>query len=228
MPFDQAPITSVRVAPTDAAELFVWWTSTAPEGTVYQVYLDRRLTWSGTERSVTLPYPLEQVSIDVGAVDPGEARTDLSATLPAAPADRVLLSWTGGTYLDPASPPAEYRIYASPAPGEPVSYDEPVAVVAAAPGGVVADGYGMGGYGAGGYGHAASYYQWRSGPLAAGDWLFVVVPADELGNEGDPTAEAEVTIEAPPGPPAIGEDGQRLRYEYDDTTGIATLSWLAP
>jgi hypothetical protein len=223
MPFDQSSILDV----TDGlrgADLAVSWVSTAPAGTTFQVYLDRRLVWHGTARSCVVPYPGGAVRVDVGAVLPSEATTDFSGSLPSAPNDRVTLTWEGGTYLDEDI--SGFRVYMSPQAGAAVDLTTPVAVIAAYTAGQITDGYGEGGYGDGGYGRSASNYSWTSGHLASGAWGFDVQAFDQAGNVST-VATASATVIAPPGPPARDAAGRRLTYTYDPVTHTVTLHWLA-
>lgn len=245
MPFDASSITEAT-ATRDGAELLVRWTSTAPAGSMFQLYTRGRLVWHGTTRSVVLPLPPAGATwrFDVGVVDPAEALADLSATLPAPPGggDRVTLRWSGGSYLSPDL--AGFRVYHGPSGGGTGAagygvggygasgygvggYDRPAETVAAYSQGVATDGYGTGGYGMGGYGTGAGSYAWTSRPLAGGDWSFAVLPFDRAGNKGEATT-ATATIAAPPGPPAANALGRRLTLNYDPTTHIATLAWLPP
>ena len=116
MPFDQSTITEVKPPVWDGSALHLEWTSTAPAGTVFQVYVARALTWHGTARWVAIPMPSSQVRIDIGAVGPGEETTDFSAVLPGAPGDRAHLSWLGGSYLDPSGNDdvAGFTVYGEP------------------------------------------------------------------------------------------------------------------
>jgi len=199
MPFDNSPIADVLPRRADA-ELSVSWSSTAPAGTVYQVYLNRVLAWHGTRRYCVLPHPTARARIDVGAVLAAEARTDFSASLPSVPGggQRITLAWVGGSYLGGSI--EGFRVYLGLAPGGAVSYARPVATISAYTGHVTTDGYGLGGYNLGVYGLAASNYTWTSGPLAPGTWNTAVVPFDTAGNDGA-IQTAAVTLAGPPGPP---------------------------
>ena len=127
MPFDQSTITEVKPPVWDGSALHLEWTSTAPAGTVFQVYVGRALAWHGTGRWVAIPMPSSRVRIDIGAVGPGEETTDFSAVLPAAPSDRAQLSWLGGSYLDPTGNDdvAGFWVYGEPVPGRRDRLDQP-------------------------------------------------------------------------------------------------------
>jgi hypothetical protein len=215
MGFSQSPILDVTATRRDA-DLAVAWRSSAPAGSVYQVYLGGRLAWHGTRASCHVPYPRTPVQVEVGVVPASEETADHSASLPAAPGGgrRVTLTWAGGTYLDPAI--AGYHVYSGAAPGGAVSYASPVGTVAAYSAGLATDGYGMGGYGAGGYGAAAARYSWTSPPLEPGSWDFAVVPFDSAGNEGA-LRTTSAAVAGPPRPPARGSDGKRVRYTLGRT-----------
>lgn len=79
-----------------AEEFYVSWTSSAPLGTVFQVYVDRRLTWFGKTRFCHAPIPAgssrRNVWIEVGTVDSAEQTTDFSASLtgPGGTGDRTI------------------------------------------------------------------------------------------------------------------------------------------
>lgn len=224
MAFDQASITEVR-AYRDGPELVVEWTSTAPEGTWFQVYDGAKLRKTTTARRVHIPVPKARASLHVGTVDAAEAALDLSDSLPSTPPDRVRLDWSGGTFLDPDI--AGFRVYGSPSPGDAVDYDSALADVPAYTMGVATDGYGVGGWNQGVYGHAAASYSWTSPPLANGDWTFAVVPYNVAGNEAASPVEVTETVVGAPKAPAANSSGKRLTYSYNSTTHVATLSWLA-
>jgi hypothetical protein len=228
MPFDQSSITEVLPPVWDASTLQIEWISTAPLGTVFQVYINRVLTWHGTTRWVAITMPKSQVRIDIGAVLPSEATTDFSALLPEAPSPYALLSWLGGSYLDPTGNDdvAGFRIYGASSPGGSIDMTAPLAEITAYPGGIITDGFGLGGFGKGGFGKAASNYSWTSGYLDCGVWSFAVVSVDAAGNAGAP-AVTSVTISAPPRPPAAFADDSRLKYTYSQTTQTVTLYWQA-
>lgn len=224
--FNQSTITEVKSPVWDGSALLLEWVSTAPDGTVFQVYVDRALAWHGTARWVTLPMPSTRARVDVGAVGPGEETTDFSSSLPAAPALRARLSWLGGSYLDATGNDdvAGFRIFGEPAPGAGVDYAKPIDQIAAYPGGLIADGFGLGGFGQGGLGRSASSYAWTSPALGSGTWTFAVASFDAAGNLGVPSLTS-VPISAPPRPPAAYPDGTRLRLSYDPATRKATLTW---
>jgi hypothetical protein len=228
VPFDQSSITEVKPPVWDGSALHLEWVSSAPAGTVYQVYLSRALVWHGTCTWVAIPMPSCMVRIDVGTVGPGEESTDFSSLLPAAPLDRARLSWLGGSYLDPTGNDdvAGFRIYGEAAPGGGIDYAKPLAEVRAYPGGILTDGYGLGGYGEGGFGRSTSAYQWLSPALGTGTWSFAVVSFDAAGNPGVP-AMSSINIQAAPRPPAAFADGSRLSSTYDPAARTLTLSWQA-
>ena len=232
MSFSQASISDVRVD-LDGPELFVSWSSSAP-GSCYQVYVDRRLCWSGLARRCHIPLPAgasgRNVWVGVGSVASQEATVDYSAQLPASSSltTRAELCWKGGTYLDPTGLDdiRGFRIYGSPSPGAAIDYTGALATVAAYPGGWVSDGFGLGGFGDGGFGRSASTYQWESAFLASGVWQFAVVPYDHAGNARGAGQMASVTIREAPLPPAASTSGSRLAYQYSGPVSrLATLTW---
>lgn len=218
------------LAVQDATDLYVSWTSTAPAGAVFQVYVHRRLAWSGTDRSVCLPVPDDLASIQVGTVDAAEEMTDFSSMLPPAQGtgDRVRLTWYGGTYQDATGldDVAGFHVYSSRTAGGALDTTNLLATVPAYPGGVITDGFGQGAYGRGGFGRAASSFSWTSGRLGSGVWPFAVRPFDEAGNETGGGLTVSCTMASRPRPPAPDDQGKRLTYSYDSSTHIATLSWL--
>ncbi|MFO0892148.1 MAG: hypothetical protein U0790_23795 [Isosphaeraceae bacterium] len=224
--FDQSSILDVKPPIWDGSALLLEWESSAPEGTVFQVYLDRVLAWHGTSRWVSLPMPETRGRIDIGAVEPHEATTDFSASLPPAADLRARLSWLGGSYLDPTGRDdvAGFHVLGENSPGRGIDLDEPLATIPAYPGGIISDGFGLGGFGEGGFGRAASAYSWTSPALRSGAWSFAVASFDAAGNRGVPAIRV-VSIAAPPRPPAPFEDGSRLRAAYDPATRAVTLSW---
>lgn len=235
MAFSQSGIADVRVM-ANGPDLFIAWSGPAPPGTTFQVYVDRGLAWSGTARRCHVPTPAGAVGrnvwVEVGAVAAGDATRDYSSEL-AAPGnrtDRALLSWSGGTYLDPTGldDVGGFRIHQGTAPGAPVDDSAPVAMIAAYPGGWINDGFGKGGFGAAGFGRAATAYEWQSGPLAAGTWRFAVVPVDRAGTPRGGGLTTSVAINAAPRPPAPDAGGGRLGYAASGAgDGRIALSWLA-
>ncbi len=226
--FDQSSITEVKPPVWDGSALHLEWTSTAPPGTVFQVYVARVLVWYGTSTWVAIPMPSSLVRIDIGAVGPGEATTDFSAMLPDAPQDRARLSWLGGTYLDPTGNDdvSGFRVYGEVLRGGGIDYENPLAEICAYPGGILTDGFGLGGYGQGGFGRAASSYSWTSPALQSGTWSFAVASVDAAGNQGA-WAVTSIGILAPPRPPAAFPDGSRLMYTYNPIARTVTLFWQA-
>ena len=227
MPFDQSTIIEVKPPVWDGSAVHLEWTSTAPPGTAFQVYLGRRLVWHGTAQWASLAMPRTRQRIDIGAVGPGEETTNFADVLPAAAHQRARLSWLGGSYLDPSGNDdlAGFRVYGETKPGGGIDYTRPLAEISAYPGGIVTDGHGLGGFGQGGFGRASSSYQWTSQALGAGTWSFAVVSVDAAGNLGTPTLTTS-TITSPPRPPAAFADGSRLKYTYDPATRTVTLTWL--
>ncbi len=227
MAFSQATITSASASRV-GAELDVSWVSSSPEGTIFQVYVARRLAWAGTERSVALPWPGSRganIPIDVGTVDPADEHTDYSSTLPAIAGTFASLAWQGG-YFESATL-AGFNVFMSSSPGAAVNYAAAVATIPAYVAGRDTSGWGMGGWDEGGWGSAAGNYSWTSGSLEEGVWSFAVAAFDVAGNQDPAPPTVSVTIAAPPRPPAADPGGARLAYTYNASTYEATLAWLA-
>jgi hypothetical protein len=226
MSFSQAVIASVNPPVRHGAELLLSWTATAAAaaGTIFQVYLNRRLVWSGVGLRCSIPMPDALARIDVGAVGPGDAQVPFGSALPAAPAREVTLSWLGGSYE--AVDLAGFHIYGETTPGGGINFTTILATIPAYSAGIITDGFGYGGFGQGGYGASAGSYSWKSAPLASGTWHWAVKPFDNAGNEG-PASLTAVAIAAPPLPPAPFSDMSRLRYAYTSTNNQTTLSWNA-
>lgn len=230
MAFDETLVAAVAQPAWDRGQIHLSWTSTAPDGSWFQVYVGRKLAWFGRPTQASIPAPPSRARIVIGAVPAAERSTDFSATLPAQPSDRVTLAWQGGTFEGPDI--AGFRIYADEGFGMGgfgaggFGQASPVATVLAYTPGVYTDGFGYGGFGEGGFGAAAGSYKWTSDALSAGGHAFAVVPFDAQGDEGE-AAVASTTIVAPPNPPARDAMGRRLTYTYDPTTHVATLAWLA-
>jgi len=231
MSFSQATITEVfppRV--WTGGQVSFSWTSSSPAGTWYQLYVDHHLAWWGQANSVRLPIPFVQGGgperIDIGTVAVGEEQTDFSGSLPATYLRRAQITWLGGTFLDPDI--AGFRVYGGAAPGAAVNYATALADIAAYPGGILTDGFGLGQFGYGGYGQSAGSYTWMSNPLDAGNWNFAVAPYDSTGNQGT-ALTTSVAIVAPPLAPGLFGDGARLHYSYAISPHKTTLTWnLSP
>jgi hypothetical protein len=234
MAFSQSVISGVAVQ-ADGPEIFITWQSSAPDGTIFQVYVDHRLSWFGSARRCHAPIPPglpgRNIWVDVGTVAPAEAGTDFSAGLASLVrgSGSPQLSWLGGTYLDTSGRDdlQGFRIYRSDSAGGPIDLSAPVDEVPAYPGGWICDGFGLGGFGLGGFGRAATEYAWTSESLPAGVWQFGVVPYDREGNNRGTGQTVGVTVNAPPRPPAPSADGSRLTYSYSGpATRQVTLNWL--
>jgi hypothetical protein len=237
--FTQSPITEVFPPRIERGQAFLSWSSSAPAGTWFQVYVNGALSWYGQRLWTWVPIPAGPVRIDIGAVLTGWGEdpwgfdgwgvgstelTDWSSALPAAPSRRAELAWQGGTFE--GADLAGFHVYGEAAPGGGIDYTHALATITAYPAGITTDGWGLGGYGSGGWGAAAGSYSWTSGALASGTWHFAVRPFDQAGNEGTTTTTA-VTITAPPREPAVMADGvTRLVYTYSASMHKATLTWL--
>lgn len=234
MPFSQATILSVSPPQACGSQVYVSWSSSSPAGTWFQVYVNQQLAWSGQRCRTWIAMPAGPVRVDIGAVAPGEQDTDFSASLPAAPARRVKISWQSGSYkgIDLAG----FHVYGPDAPGGTVDRSVVLADITAYPLGIATSGFGLGGFGSGGFGESASNYSWTSGPLAAGTWTFAVVPYDTAGNEGAAQTTTATVIAPPREPAAFPGTTTRLQYALNGfgqtafgTGGFglpaATLTW---
>lgn len=214
----------------DATDLHIRWISSSPEGTIFQVYAEGRLTWSGSSRSITIPAPGGLASVHVGVVAPEDEDEDFSASIPKpiGSGDRARLTWSGGTYLDPTGRDdvQGFHIFGSPSAGLPIDETNPMATLPAYPAGLITDGFGRGGFGLGGFGRSASSYSWTSGRLASGTWQFAVRAFDVAGNMASGEAKVAIWIAARPRPPAQDDRGRRLTSSFDPETRVATLAWL--
>lgn len=225
MAFDESAAENAKITRT-LGGTFLEWESSAPEGTVFQVYVDGILVASTTSRWAMLPpgRPDRSRTIIVGGVDPDEAEQNLAAGLPATglDGDRALLTWYGGRYLGESL--SGFLVYRSAVSGGAVSYAVEVADVPAAPFGAWSDGAGLGRAGKGRAGRAEQSYSWRSPPMATGVWRWGVKPVDAAGNLGT-AVEVDSEIIAPPAPPVADNRGRRISYGYTPGTGVAVLTW---
>lgn len=230
MGFSQTAITDVLPS-IHHGDLFLSWTTTAPAGTCYQVYVNKVLAWYGRTTACRLPMPANgrQARVDVGTVAAGEDSTNFTASLPAvAGTGRVVtLAWLGGTYESTDDDVAGFHVYQGLIPGGAVSYTTPVDTVAAYPQGILTDGAGIGMAGEGTAGRSAGDFEWESPPLPNGVWNFGVKSFDAAGNESATALTYAATISGPPVPPAANAAGLRLSYTFSAITHKATLSWLA-
>jgi hypothetical protein len=222
--FSQTNITYVNPPIQNGTQLLLSWGSSAPAGTLYQVYLNQQLVWSGVGLSCAIPLPTAIARIDIGTVGSGESQTSFQSELPAAPALQATLSWLGGTYegVDIAG----FHIYGEQTPGGGIVYTAILGTVPAYVAGIITDGFGYGGFGQGGFGQSSASYSWTSQPLSGGTWNWGVKPFDTAGNEG-PAQTTAVTIAAPPLPPAPFSNMTRLQYTYSQQTQQVTLNWNA-
>lgn len=219
---DTSVVTQVLAYP-DGSDLKITWTSTAPAGTWYQVYLDGKLARPTRDLYAIVPHPTGRVAITVGAVPAGSQNVDLSADV-VIPTRRIEVEWLGGTYL--ADDIAGFEVFLSER-GTAIDYSaKPNAKITAYSDGIISDGFGLGGFGLGGFGKSASSYSWKSEPVASGSYRVGVRPVDVLGNKGTPW-ESTVVVVAPPEPPARTAAGSRLSYSYNQSTRRVTLNWLA-
>jgi hypothetical protein len=223
MAFDQSTITSILPPSWNGADLTIRWTSTSPQGTLYQCYIDGKKVYTGTNKFCAITMPASTISIGVCTVAPGEGTTNFSSSFPATPQDTVTLNWFGGTFqsLDIAG----FFVFMSNVPGGPVDFGNAVANINAYVG-PPTDGWNLGPWNVGAWGLSAASYTYTSPPLSSGVWSFAVVPYDNAGNEGAEVV-VEQTISAPPLPPSAFADMTRLKYTFSQASETATLTWNA-
>ncbi len=222
MSFSQSSITRVQPPVQHGTQLLLSWTSSAPAGAPYQVYLNQQLVWSGVGLSCSIPLPTAISRIDIGTVGTGETQVDFASELATAPARQATLSWLGGTYQ--GADIAGFHIYGEQTPGGGINYTNILATVPAYIAGMITDGFGYGGFGQGGVGQSAAAYSWTSQPQSGGTWNWGVKPFDAAGNEG-PAQAAAVVIAASPLPPSPFSDMTRLHATYSSSSNQATLNW---
>jgi hypothetical protein len=224
MSFSQSTITRVNPPVQSGTQLLLSWASSSPEGTLYQVYLDQRLVWSGVGLSCSIPLPSAISRVDIGTVASAEAQAHLQAALPPAPARQTTLSWLGGTFQ--GADIAGFHIYGEVTPGGGIDYTTVLTTIPAYVAGIITDGFGYGGFGQGGFSQSAGVYSWTSQPLSGGVWNWAVKSFDNAGNEGSAQTVA-VAITAPPLPPGPFPNMTRLQYTYERTAEQAVLAWNA-
>jgi len=223
--FSQTAVTEVRIVPVPSlAVVRVNWTSTAVDGTTFQVYANRQLVWYGTDLQAEFPWPAAATTYAVGTVASGEGSTDFSASLPAQPPQgKARLTWYGGRYL--ATDLQAFRIYGESAPGSGISYAVPLATVPAQVGPLPLDGLGNGGFGAGGFGLAQIAYTWTSPVVpVSGTWHYAITAVNAAGNESGVTTVA-VAVIRPPTPPGPSSNGRRLEDTFNPANRTVTLNW---
>lgn len=243
MAFDTSVVTEVFQA-REGSRVTLEWTSTAPAGTLYQIYLQGKLAWWGDELHATVGAPVGLVDVQIGSVAAGELTTDFSQLgldslsfdvggLDAAAlslvtiTNRALLAWSGFGA-------AEYRIFEGGGAGfdhggfDLGSLDGSAGTLVgtvAALESTSSDGLDTAGFDVGGLDLLGGNFSWTSDPLMRGTWNFSVVPYDTGGAAGTPSL-ATVTITAPPRSPTPNTAGKRLTYTYNGTTHAVTLNWL--
>jgi len=217
--FSQTNILEVYPPIYSFGSLFLSWRSNAVPGTMYQIYLDDNLAWSGTSTQAAVPWPSGEVSISIGTVGAGEQFTNFSSSLYSIPDNIVELSWVGGTFLDAEI--AGFYVYGPDTANGPVDYSAPLANIPAYPGNIILDGYGLGPYGFGAWSESASVYSWFSQPLYTGNWTYSVAAYDNAGNLS-PYQTVSVFIGVPPRECPVFSDLKRLHYSL---ILVAGLTW---
>lgn len=231
MAFDDAGIT-VTVTPLPAtAEVLVTWSSSWPDGTWYQVYLDAVLIGATQRRAMVLPWPgtaTGRAWVHVGAVPASEVAVVQPPAAPAAlgTGARPVLTWKGGMYQKVAGRDvAGWTIFRGRAPGGAVDTAAPVGAVPAQ--GVVGPegGWGVGGWGTGGWGRPRRTYQFRDQTLAGGTWNYRITPVNDQGQPGA-GSDVSVAVTAPPrSPTPVADDPWGRRLIADTSGGSPRLRW---
>lgn len=226
---DESNLSRFRITPNpETGEVHLSWRSTRAQGQWFQVYRNRQLAWSGTQRYIDMPGG--RADYHLVEVVASEARLDFSSslTLPPGTGARVVLSWYGGRYLVPTNHDlVGFNVYGEPTPGGGIDYSTPVGFVPATLGPVPVDGFGVGRFGRGRFGYAEVQYRWTSGRLsAAGTWNHGTKSIDSAGTEAT-VSTMSVVITIPPNPPAAASDGSRLRAVTGPGPSQITLSWNA-
>jgi hypothetical protein len=158
MSFSQTSILSVNPPVQNGTQLLLSWTSTAPEGTLYQVYLNQQLAWCGLGLACSISMPTALSRIDIGTVASADVQANLVSELPATPSRQATLSWLGGTFQ--GADIGGFHIYGELTPGSGIDYTTIVATIPAYIAGIITDGFGYGGFGQGGFGQSAGSYSW--------------------------------------------------------------------
>ena len=226
MAFSQATMTGEPSLRASGLDLLVSWVSTSPPGTLFQLYLNAKLAWHGTDRSVLLPYPSGRTRIDVGTVAAGEGAVDFSASLPTTyPPDRVNLTWTGGGVRG----------------GRPRGVPNLRTARGRRRGQLRLAAGGHTGHGGGRRPQRVRPRGLRPGRVRDGgaELLLDLRPAARrlldvrgraLRRRGEPERQPRARQRdgrRAPRPPAADSSGRRLTYSYNPSTRVPTLNWLA-
>jgi hypothetical protein len=224
--FSEAGIVNPTVR-VDDTDLIVSWSvdpATVEAGSDYfQVYVNKRLVWSGPERVAVLPglnVAGQAALFHVGTVAEGNRLVSYASTLDSMPGsgNRALLTWYGGGWETGVT---QYLIFGSRLPDGAIDLVNPLSTIRSEG----PAGFGRGPFGLAPFGHGARRYRWTSGPLASGRWLFAVMPATASGIRAADYITVQVDIVVPPsGPKAV--NGKKVWISnFDQTTGIYTVKW---
>lgn len=189
--------------------VYVDFVSQYTAGWHWQLYAGRKLigaTTSSTARMVTgqlivddAPAPLTLVRVDAA-----NRTTDYGDLLPVLPWNRFILLWTVSGYPADAH---HFDVLQSPAAGEPVDTDEPIARVPF---------------------RGNGSYNYPPAPLpTAGEWNFRIVPRDNalpLGNAGTAT-DISITAAIAPADVPFDADGNRFSLSVDEGDLVAAFSY---
>jgi hypothetical protein len=223
--FSEAGIVSPTVR-VDDTDLIVSWSvdpAIVPDGSFFQVYVNKRLMWSGPEHVAVLPglnVAGQAALFHVGTVAEGNRLASYAAALNSMPGsgNRALLTWYGGGWETEVT---QYLIFGSKLPNAVIDWVNPCAAIRSEG----PAGFGRGPFGLGPFGYGARRYRWTSGPLASGRWSFAVMPATAAGTRSADYTSVQVDIIAPPaGPKAV--NGKKVWISnFDQTTGIYIVQW---
>jgi hypothetical protein len=223
--FSEAGILNPAVR-VDDADLIVSWSvdpAIVPDDSFFQVYVNKKLVWSGAETVAVLPglnVAGRSVLFHVGTIAEGNRLVSYTSTLDNIPGtgNRALLAWYGGGWEPGVT---QYLIFGSRDPDTEIDLTNPLAVVRSEG----AAGFGRGPFGLGMFGYGARRYRWVSGPLASGHWLFAVIPATASGIRAAAYDLLAVDIVAPPtGPKPV--NGKKVWISsFDQATGTYVIQW---
>jgi hypothetical protein len=223
--FSEAGIVNPTVR-VDDSDLIVSWSvdpAIVPDDSFFQVYVNKKLIWSGAETVAVLPglnVAGRSVLFHVGTVAEGNRLVSYSSTLDNMPGsgNRALLTWYGGGWETGV---AQYLVFGSRLPDSSIDLVNPLAVVRSAG----PAGFGRGPFGLGPFGYGSRRYRWASGPLASGRWSFTVIPATGSGIRAADYAVLTVDIVAPPAGPKPVNGKKVWINSYDQTTGVYVIQW---
>jgi hypothetical protein len=202
--FSEAGIVNPTVR-VDDTDLIVSWSvdpAIVPDGSFFQVYVNKRLVWSGPEHVAVLPglnVAGQAALFHVGTVAEGNRLVSYASTLDSMPGsgNRALLTWYGGGWETGVT---QYLIFGSKDPNAVIDWVNPYAAIRSEG----PAGFGRGPFGLAPFGYGARRYRWTSGPLASGRWSIRRDAGHGCGNPAADYTAVQVDIIAPPaGPKAV-------------------------